>query len=64
MKTTEITTIKLEADKGKVLTDGNTYGSVIFLGAGKSMNAFYEITEEEYKNIKKEFEAQNNKEEE
>ena len=59
MKTIEITTIKLEADKGKILTDGNTYGSVIFLGAGKSVNDFYEITEEEYQEIIEKTEEQN-----
>lgn len=54
MKTTEITTIKIEADEGKVLTDGTTYGSVIFLGAGKSANDFWEITQEEYDKIMEE----------
>ena len=48
MKTTEIKTIKIEADDGKILTDGNIYGSVIFLGADKSASDFYEITKEEY----------------
>ena len=51
MKTTEIKTIKIEADEGKILTDGNIYGSVIFLGADKSANDFYEITKEEYEAI-------------
>ena len=54
MKTTEITTIKIEADEGKILTDGTTYGSVIFLGAGKSANNFWEITQEEYDKIMEE----------
>lgn len=54
MKTTEITTIKIEADEGKILTDGTTYGSVIFLGAGKSANDFWEITQEEYDKIMEE----------
>ena len=54
MKTTEIPTIKIEADEGKVLTDGTTYGSVIFLGAGKSANDFWEITQEEYDKIMEE----------
>lgn len=58
MKTTEITTIKLEADEGKILTDGNTYGSVIFLGAGKSESDFREITQEEYAEIIAEKEAE------
>ena len=58
MKTTEITTIKIEADNGKILTDGNTYGSVIFLGVGKSANDFYEISIEEYEKIMAEQEAE------
>lgn len=58
MKTTEITTIKIEADEGKILTDGTTYGSVIFLGAGKSADDFYEIAKEEYEKIMKEQEAE------
>lgn len=57
MKTTEIKTIKIEADEGKILTDGTTYGSVIFLGAGKSADDFYEITREEYERIMAEEEA-------
>lgn len=48
MTTTEIKTIRLEADEGKILTDGQTYGSVIFLGANRNIEEFYEITREEY----------------
>lgn len=51
MKTTEIKTIRLEADEGKILTDGKTYGSVIFLGSEKKANEFYEIPKEEYEQI-------------
>ena len=54
MKTTEIKTIKLEADEGKILTDGETYGSVIFLGANRSADEFYEIPREEYDRIMEE----------
>lgn len=49
LKTTEIKTIKIEADEGKILTDGNTYGSVIYLAVDRSVNEFTEITIEEYK---------------
>lgn len=51
MKTTEIKTIRLEADEGKILTDGNTYGSVIYLASNRSVNEFYEITIAEYEKI-------------
>lgn len=51
MKTTELKTIRLEADEGKILTDGKTYGSVIFLGSEKKANEFYEIPKEEYDRI-------------
>lgn len=51
MKTIEIKTIKLEADEGKVLTDGETYGVTIFLGSGRKPEEFYEITREEYDQI-------------
>lgn len=48
MKTTEIKTIRLEADKGMILTDGNTYGSVIYLAVDRSPDEFREISQEEY----------------
>lgn len=54
MKTTEIKTIRLEADKGKILTDGNTYGSVIYLAVDRSVDEFYEIPREEYDRIMEE----------
>ena len=54
MKTTEIKTIKIEADDGKILTDGETYGSIIFLGANRSPDEFYEIPREEYDRIMEE----------
>lgn len=51
MKTTEIKTLKLEAEEGKMLTDGNTYGSIIYLASNRSVNEFYEITITEYEKI-------------
>jgi hypothetical protein len=41
----------LYADKGKVLTDGATYGTEIFLEVGRSADEFHEITEAEYNAI-------------
>lgn len=41
----------LYADEGKILTNGTTYGTQIFLEVGASEIEFYEITREEYENI-------------
>ena len=49
---TEIITLTvLRASEGMVLTDGNVYGSTIYLGEGRNRDEFYEITIEEYKSI-------------
>ena len=41
----------LYADEGKILTDGEIYGSVIYLADGKNPSDFREITEAEHKEI-------------
>lgn len=52
MKTETITTTVLKADEGKILTDGNTYGRVIYLGKNRLPEEFHEITEAEYNEIR------------
>lgn len=47
------TRIILYADEGKVLTDGTTYGEIIYLGEGVDADNFHEITEEEHQEILK-----------
>ena len=51
MKTETITRIKLTASEGMILTDGTTYGTVIFLSEGHTSENFTEITKEEYERI-------------
>ena len=46
-----ITRIKLTASEGMILTDGTTYGTVIFLSEGQTGENFTEITREEYERI-------------
>lgn len=40
--------IMLTASEGMILTDGETYGTTIYLAEGADENAYYEITEEEF----------------
>ena len=47
----DIKTIKIKASQGKIYTDGIDYGVIMFLGANKNKDDFYEITIEEYKKI-------------
>ena len=41
----------LTADEGKILTNGEVYGSTIYLAEGADASAYYEITTEEYEAI-------------
>ena len=51
MKKEKITQIILKADEGKVLTDGEPFGTTDVLPEGANHNKWYEITEEEAKEI-------------
>ena len=44
----------LNANDGMILTNGEVYGTQIFLAEGVDASAFYEITREEYETIMKE----------
>lgn len=44
---------KLIASDGSVLTDGKTYGRIIYLGKNRKKDEFFEITKEEYEDILK-----------
>lgn len=48
MKTKTITRTKLTASIGKILTNGEIYGTEIFLAEGMSADGFFEITRAEY----------------
>ncbi len=56
MKKDSITTVKLTASEGNILTDGEHYGRVVYLAQGDNGDGWYEITEEEYQTKVKEAE--------
>ena len=41
----------LYANEGKILTDGQIYGKIIYLAKNKDESDFYEIAIEEYEKI-------------
>ena len=51
-----ITTIKLTASEGHILTDGENYGRVVYLASSDEGEKWHEITEEEYQKILEESE--------
>ncbi len=44
-----ITRIKLTASEGMILTDGESFGRVVFLASGDKGEKWHEISEEEYR---------------
>lgn len=46
-----ITRIKLTASEGMILTDGKSFGKVVFLASGDEGEKWYEISEAEYSEI-------------
>jgi hypothetical protein len=49
--------IVLMASEGHVLTDGETYGRIVYLASGNDGEKWYEITEAEYEAKMAELEA-------
>lgn len=57
MTTETITTVKLTASEGMVLTDGESFGKEVFLAENADASKWYEITEAEYEKVMQEREA-------
>ena len=51
MKKTTVTQTILEADEGKYLTNGNTYGRMVILPEGSDLSPWHEITLAEYEEM-------------
>lgn len=51
MKTENVVLTKIEADEGMYLTNGETYGKIIYLGKNDATENWHEITETEYEQI-------------
>ena len=58
MKKETITRIKLTASEGHVLTNGESFGKIVYLASGDEGEKWYEITEREYEAKMAELEAQ------
>ena len=59
MKKDSITMFKLTASEGHVLTNGESFGKIIYLASGDEGEKWYEITESEYEKIKEAEEVEN-----
>ena len=59
MKKETITRIKLTASEGHILTDGESFGRIVYLAQGDAGEKWYEITEAEYEAKMAELEAMN-----
>ena len=46
-----ITSVKLIASEGMILTNGEAFGKEVYLGTGDSAENWHEITEEEYNSV-------------
>lgn len=53
MKQETITSIKLIASENMILTNGEAYGTEVYLGIGDNPDNWHEITEEEYAEVLK-----------
>ena len=51
MKTETIIRTKITASEGMILTDGEIFGTEIFLAEGMTEKDFYEIPREEYEKM-------------
>ena len=58
MKKETITRIKLTASEGHVLTNGESFGKIVYLASCDEGDGWYEITEEEYEIKLKEKESE------
>lgn len=58
MQTEYITTTKLTASEGHILTDGTDFARETYLAQGSDPSKWYEITEAEYEQIMAEREAE------
>ena len=57
MKTEDITLRSLKAEDGMVLTNGETFSTLVYLGVHDSPENWHEVTEEEAERLKAEIEA-------
>lgn len=52
IKETSVTIRKIVASEGHILTNGNTYGKIVYLGVNDNPDSWTEITEEEYEALR------------